>query len=892
MTLNSDMPDNRISLNGKWEFRLDKEEAWSAIEVPGCWENLGIRKDHPGPAWYRKQVIVPEKFLNKRLWLCCGGVSYHAIVFVNGIEIGSHTGIWDGFRLEITNAVTPSQPVEILLKVEKPASLTNGPDSEAVSGRFPMKETLSGFLPYVWGHIFGGIWQSVWLEASGKIVFEDILIRGDDRGNVHAEICCSEAATVNLEIFDADENRILSKKRQEKGKRVEFTATVPSPKLWSPEQPILYKARVSAENGETRTLKFGFRSLGVQGSTLYLNGKPLYPRMVLSWGWYRESLNSNPGPDRIRRDLERLKQLGYNSIKLCLWVPPQYYFDLADELGMLLWLELPMWLPKMSANFRKQTPLEYERIVRQVRNHPSLILYTLGCELNREVDAEFLKPLYATIKNLIGDALLRDNSGSGEAYGGLLNEFADYYDYHFYSDIQFLRQLFDFFSPRWRSKQPWLFGEFCDSDTFRDLRLLYAANHGKPPWWTLRDEQQNPQGARWAYDVVDQETRLRQNGFWERGEELQWISHQQALLHRKFTLEFVRTYREISGYVVTNERDTPISTAGMLDDFENLKFDPGDFRPFNQDLVLALGWDKRRRWQAGGDRAAYWDTRCYRGGENIRAHIIASHFGKANGLAKLTWEVAFPGQPPFAKGVANTEALEPGAVREIHIAEFIAPDVKTPLQADLVASVQVGKEVATNKWPLWFFPAHPRQTVLPISIMDPQDRLEGLNSFEAVKNDVLKQDQLLITTLWTDKIQSFVTGGGRAIYLHPGKETESAFSTEEIPFWREAIKVIEPHPAWGDFPHEGWVNLQFYGLATDHALDTAQQKNASPILRRLDARTMQVHDYATECFLGKGRVIVSTLRFEGGLGDQPSGIEQNPAALYLLNCWVRYLGNL
>src|SRR5262245_53847992 len=73
-----------------------------------------------------------------------------------------------------------------------------------------------------------------------------------------------------------------------------------------------------------------------------LNERPIYPRMALSWGWYPEALHSNPGPERVRADFARLKQLGYNGVKLCLWFPPQYYFDLADELGMLLWVELPI----------------------------------------------------------------------------------------------------------------------------------------------------------------------------------------------------------------------------------------------------------------------------------------------------------------------------------------------------------------------------------------------------------------------------------------------------------------------------------------------------------------------------------------------------------------------
>ena len=63
-----------------------------------------------------------------------------------------------------------------------------------------------------------------------------------------------------------------------------------------------------------------------------------------------------------------------------------------------------------------------------------------------------------------------------------------------------------------------------------------------------------------------------------------------------------------------------------------------------------------------------------------------------------------------------------------------------------------------------------------------------------------------------------------------------------------------------------------------------------PILRRVDARTAALHDYAVELTHGKGKLIVSTLRFEGGLGDQPLGISRNSSASYLLSRWIRWLG--
>jgi hypothetical protein len=82
--------------------------------------------------------------------------------------------------------------------------------------------------------------------------------------------------------------------------------------------------------------------------------------------------------------------------------------------------------------------------------------------------------------------------------------------------------------------------------------------------------------------------------------------------------------------------------------------------------------------------------------------------------------------------------------------------------------------------------------------------------------------------------------------------------------------------------------MQFYGCATDSALDTSAMTNVLHIFRRLDARTMGLHDYAVELEWGGGRLIVSTLRFEGGRGDQPTGINRNTAAAYLLARWLCY----
>ena len=150
----------------RWQIRRDGRRRWQPVSVPGCWEDAGFPVTDPGPYWYRT-MIPAHRSAGQRLWLDFGAASYHCAVSVDGQEIGSHTGLWDPFEVEIPGVYAPGKRAEMLVRVEKPASLTAGPDSPAVPGRFPLRQTLSGFLPYVWGHAFGGLWQEVQVRVTG-----------------------------------------------------------------------------------------------------------------------------------------------------------------------------------------------------------------------------------------------------------------------------------------------------------------------------------------------------------------------------------------------------------------------------------------------------------------------------------------------------------------------------------------------------------------------------------------------------------------------------------------------------------------------------------------------------------------------------------------------------
>ena len=310
------------SLNGSWTLQAP-DGTRSEVRVPGCWEAAGYAKDEAGPFWYERLLEVPEAMRGRRLWLRFEGVSYHAEVYLENYKIGEHTGAWDAFEFEVTDYLTPGRTSKLRLQVEKPASLTKGPDSHLVFGRFPLKETLSGFLPYVWGHLFGGLWQDVWLEARPDISVEDAFIRANAGGSFEAEIRLTGEAPFELEVVSPD-GKVVARVEGE-GREVTLTGKVSGARPWSLDDPVLYQARVRINGEVVYSCPFGFRSFEARDTTLYLNDAPAYPRMALSWGWYQNALHSNPGREQVRADLLRLKDLGYNGVKLCLWVPPQYY---------------------------------------------------------------------------------------------------------------------------------------------------------------------------------------------------------------------------------------------------------------------------------------------------------------------------------------------------------------------------------------------------------------------------------------------------------------------------------------------------------------------------------------------------------------------------------------
>ncbi|RAP77366.1 glycoside hydrolase family 2 protein [Paenibacillus montanisoli] len=865
---------------------------WQDAQVPGCWDVLTDNKLSDGAVWYRLSFAAPADWHASRTAIDFEGVNYFCEIWLNGKRIGEHEGGWSGFRIEPGQALNAGGTNELVLRVHKQGE------------KFPLRQCLAGFLPDV-GVIFGGIWKPVHIGVVPEGELADVFVKTTPdlravRVNCRLEGETAEGAWIIGALLYAPDGSLAAEAEFPVHNQADPTLEIAAGEhisIWSPESPALYTLKLALKfDGQTVDSyehRFGMKHWSIEGERLLLNGDPIHLRGILHWGWYGDLVAPIPDREAIRAELNRLKDGGFNMVKHCLYVPVRDYFELADELGFVIWQELPMWLPEVNEEFKARAFSQYEAIIKEIRSFTSIGVWTLGCELNHEADAEFLKDLYEQAKRLTDGAIIRDNSGSGECYGGLLKEYADFYDYHFYTDVHFYPDLLSRFASPWREKKPWVFGEFCDYDEFRPLGQLLKRK-GERPWWLKSDPTVNPvaRDVRWQYHRQDEKLAMLPLPFTE--EELTANARESAYVYRKSVLEQVRAYPHINGYTLTSIQDSGLASSAVFDDFGEWKQPPARFRQINGATMITVTWDARRNWINGGDRLVTWDPNNYGPGETIRPHLAVSHYGaEPIAAATLRWSWRIDGCAAY-DGERTVDMLQVGAFKEIAVAEWKLPETSSPLQVVLHAElVTENGTIAVNEWPIWVLPRAERQEpeIAAIAVDEANGLFHGWASLqsgirnwsESGSNEGIK---VLLTSRWTEQMNRFVEAGGKALYIERGY---GPLAVKRAPFWRESLQLFHQHAIMNAFPHRDHTSMLLFGLATDLVLDRGKLGEHMPVMDRLDARIFELDRYMIEERIGEGIRIATTLRFEGGLGSQPQGLERNPAAKYLLDCILDYL---
>ncbi len=316
--------DSFFCLNGKWEFSVG-ENVQKEILVPFSPESIlsGVEEVFPEGTTlvYRKKFTLPEGFLKERVLLHFGAVDQIARIHLNDKELGEHVGGYLPFSVEITEYLQSEN--ELTVEVEDYLSEQVLPYGKQCKKRGGM-----------WYTPVSGIWQTVWLESVPKEYIQSV--NADVVGrSVKISVVGVERATVKLETAEG----VLEKETE--GGMVEFT--LEEPRLWSPEDPYLYSYCVETEDDLVESY-FAVRTLTVKEingvKRLCLNGKPYFFHGLLDQGYFSDGIFTPASPEVYTEEIERVKALGFNTLRKHIKVEPQIFYAECDRLGMIVWQDM------------------------------------------------------------------------------------------------------------------------------------------------------------------------------------------------------------------------------------------------------------------------------------------------------------------------------------------------------------------------------------------------------------------------------------------------------------------------------------------------------------------------------------------------------------------------
>jgi len=366
-----DRSERWLTLNGVWDFEADGVQ--TSILVPFAWESeaSGIHRTWLERGVYRRQIITPAEWSGRRIVLSFGAVHHRAVVRIDGSVVGEHVGGYESFEFDVTDFLVPDVTATIEVEVEAPA------DKRAIAHgkqRSIPRDDYDGvsFTPT------SGIWQSVWLEARGRTYARSVALRGDSLSGIDVTVSLQGdavgGAVVHARVADAAIEMTSDATGRASG-RIELS----EPRLWSPQDPHLYRVEIvvgDVESGDRVVATTGLRRIETRGEELLLNGSRLYVRGVLDQGYWPDTGLTAPDAEALRRDIALARELGYNLVRKHLKFEDPIWLHEADATGMLVWAE-PACPSRFSvaaaAAFEAQLPAMVERD----GNHPSIVIWGL-----------------------------------------------------------------------------------------------------------------------------------------------------------------------------------------------------------------------------------------------------------------------------------------------------------------------------------------------------------------------------------------------------------------------------------------------------------------------------------------------------------------------------------
>lgn len=863
---------NTISLAGEWRFRLDpqktgaaarwQEQAFSGPErmfLPGSTDQAGYGTKtsgpeagwlsrpytYEGPAWYQKDVVIPESWRGKHITLFLERAHWQTSAWVDAQASGSQNSLATPHVYDLTKALTPG-PHRITLCVDNTYRINVGRNAHSMTDHTQTN----------WNGIIGRIE----LRAADPVWIDEVALYPDIKTKsvrVRATIGNATGAPVQgrLVVRAGDHEATAPISGAVSGQTVESTLALGNMRLWDEFDPATFVVRlqlVARGRGgvwrDARSLEYGLREIATRDRQFLLNGRPTFLRGNLECNIFPMTGYPPTDVESWMRLFRTAHAYGLNHMRFHSACPPEAAFVAADRMGFMLHVELPVWTKiKGDAELKEFMRAEGHRILKAYGNHPSFTMMCLGNEYSDEFP--FLDELVAEFKRSDPRRLYTfsaDHTGKGPTAS------CDYY----------VGQKGGGMPMRIHGAR---FGDTAPSTDFDFSKHIAQISiptvaHELGQWVTYPDygEIASYTGVLKPRNLEAFRDKLAARGMLDQAADFQHASGEFAWLLYKEDIETALRTPHYGGVQLLQLQDFPgqgEALVGLLDSFWHSKgiLKQEQFREFFSETVPLLRFSKYT-----------WTN-----GETFTARAEVAHYGpKDLPAATALWSVRDGSGAQIASGKLPFGGAKVGSVTPL--GEISLPLAGVRGASHLRVSLAVEGTKARNHWDVWVYP----------------DSLDT-----AVPTDVT------IAHDYDDNARKALAAGGKVLLLWPVKRASAnTLATQFLPvFWSLTWFKAQPgtlgifcdpkHPALASFPTDAYSNYQWWEITQPSRAFILNDTPAGfrPIIQVMDDFHRNHKLGAVfETRVGEGRLLVCSF-------DLESDLDKRPAARQLLHSLLAYM---
>ena len=854
-----------MDLSGLWRFQLDPmgfgktpgselylSKLTETITLPGSMDEggkgiqnivahvdrLSRKFEYCGQAWYQREVVIPEDWKGKEVILSLERCHWETAVFVDGEPVATDERLSTPNRFILTKQLTPGLH-----------TLTLCVDNRL---KYPMDQWTHGTTEYTQTN-WNGVAGRMELIAKPACYIEKMDIYPDtETGKVKVSLALHTAGnpvkgTLTLHI-------------REKGGKEVCRAVVPvalsgastiehelalgkDMKLWDEFSPALYDltATLDTEAGEDlRSSVFGMRHVEQGRHHVRLNGRDIHLRGVLDCCVF--PITGYPATDvkEWKRIMGTVKDYGMNHIRFHSWCPPEAAFDAADELGLYLQVELPMWIKDVGRYPARRDFFEKEMyaILDEYGNHPSFILYCNGNE--NEGD-------FAVLEDLVKKGQAYDPRHLYSASTARTHVKADqYYASHVAANVGDKNR-------RWITVyegKPSTDWDLCEESAI-DVPVI-AHETGQRCMYPNFEEMKKYTGVLEPRNFKVFQDRLARNGMLHQADEFFRATGAHTVLQYKEVNEALLRTSTSGGFQLLGLSDFPgqgSAFVGILDAFWESKglVTPEKFRESCAPVVLLARLPKRT----------------YTNNETFTAKLGIYQFGpEAIRKGQLAWQLEGEAGNIVGSGKINHKEIPFSTVDSLGVVNIPLDKVTAAGKYTLKARIAGG---VCNEWDIWVYPA----------VKQPASEVYTyVRQWEKAKELLLKGENVLLVP---------DSCAGRKAHF------ASHFWNPIMFNWKPMIvgtRIDHQHPAFRDFPTSYYADWQWWDILNyATAVDLTDMRTLTPVIQSID--TYEVNrklGISFEANVAGGKLFVLCV-------DPEKDMEKRPAMQQLLTSVRNYVAS-